>query len=374
MVDLIDLRARMMCYGVKADAKTLQVAQESEQLERGFIHGTVLLLLGRIPVNTTLLDEGYSASSLAPSLIATSKRSYTLRTGMRSATYASFTPKPPFFAEQVGDARVGDYLQLHGQNTLFATPVRQCAFIAAGRPCVFCTFEQGKVTRLDPQIIASLVGRFIHWRPTINGLAFGGGSTNLRDFGARYYRNCAESVRRLYDIPISIELVPSRQDQDWKQLASSLAVDAIISSIEIWNDERRRQICLGKSDLSRDHYMRRWTQAVDILGPGNVSSVLLVGLEQAESTLEGALKMIELGVIPTLIPYRPYDSSPLGALEPVRHEKYIALSEEVATSLRLYKLDPSRQAACTGCGGCSLEHQMYVAAPLHRQTPSADRI
>jgi hypothetical protein len=177
----------------------------------------------------------------------------------------------------------------------------------------------------------------------------------MTDFGTRYYAELATRARMLGIQNTSIEIVPARDDLTWIAFAHHSAVDAIITSIEIWDDQRRSELCLGKSEISKSTYLRRWNQAIEILGPGMVSSVLLVGLEALDSTLRGAERMVNEGVVPTLIPYRPYDSSPLGPQQPVDHEDYLMLSRAVAGMLHAARLQPESQPGCTSCGGCSLE-------------------
>jgi hypothetical protein len=201
-----------------------------------------------------------------------------------------------------------------------------------------------------------LLSRYLEWWPAASAIAFGGGSPNLTDFGADYYCRLADACKQVKPtLGISVEIVPSRRHDGWERLITEPAVDGVISSIEIWDDAIRSKICTGKAELSKSHYLKRWGQAVERLGPGRVSSVLLMGLEPIESTMNGATQMMEMGVIPTIIPYRPYDASPLGRLKPVSHFDYLSVSTMIARELSTRSLSPNSQPGCTACGACSLE-------------------
>ena len=350
-----DLVARLMCYGIRASSSARADLENSGAVERGFIHGAVVMLGStRNIVNTSIIDDSYSDDPRAASLTVDDKGRFWIHDQSRKY-YAQFLEVPPFATELVEQVPIHDYVRLHSPSTLFATPVRQCAYIAAGRPCLFCTFEPGRVRRLSPQGFEYTLQEYKRWKPHIASLAIGGGSPNMTDFGTRYYAELATRARMLGIQNTSIEIVPARDDLTWIAFAHHSAVDAIITSIEIWDDQRRSELCLGKSEISKSTYLRRWNQAIEILGPGMVSSVLLVGLEALDSTLRGAERMVNEGVVPTLIPYRPYDSSPLGPQQPVDHEDYLMLSRAVAGMLHAARLQPESQPGCTSCGGCSLE-------------------
>jgi len=357
---LVDVKSRLLCYGVRCDPQLREELIASHVAEPGFIHGTVLILRGRILVNTSVVDESYSGHPEAFVIQMDDEGDLTLLDGDVKIPVA-FLRQPEYAWEPFKGATIGDYLRLHSPATLFATPVRQCAYITAKKPCTFCTFEGGQIVRLTPAELGDLFDRYRRSHSLVKSVAFGGGSPNLRDFGAAYYTALAEAVKSRGDYETSVEIVPARKTKDWMAFLESGAIDAVISSIEIWDDRRRPEICTGKGELSKEHYLDRWGQVIDTLGAGSVSSVLLAGLEDLGSTREGALTLIDHGVIPTIIPYRPYDESPLGPSKPVSHGEFALLGKEIREALQCAGLAPQFQAGCTSCGACSLELNASVA-------------
>jgi hypothetical protein len=359
---LVDAKSRLLCYGVRCDRQLREELIASHAAEPGFIHGTVLVLHGQILVNTSVVDDSYSGHAGA-FVIQMSEDGLVLTDGDVVIPVA-FLRQPDYAWEPFKGATVGDYLRLHSPSTLFATPVRQCAYITANKPCTFCTFEGGRIVRLTPAEFGDLFDMYRQSHSGVKSVAFGGGSPNLRDFGAAYYTELAKTVKSRGDYETSVEIVPARKTADWLAVLKSGAVDAVISSIEIWDNGKRREICTGKSELSKEHYLERWGQVVEVLGAGSVSSVLLAGLEDLASTREGALTLIEHGVIPTIIPYRPYEDSPLGPIQPVPHADFALLGKEIRDALHQRGLAPQSQAGCTSCGACSLELNASVATAI----------
>jgi hypothetical protein len=132
-------------------------------------------------------------------------------------------------------------------------------------------------------------------------------------------------------------------------------VRSVIMSLEIWNEVNRAKWCLGKHSVTKQQYFSAWAEALRLFGEGQVASVLLVGAEDAAETYRGAETLIRAGVVPTLIPLRPYETSRFAGWNPVAAEAYVDLERQVGALLQGARLFPSRQSGCTGCGGCSLE-------------------
>ena len=78
-------------------------------------------------------------------------------------------------------------------------------------------------------------------------------------------------------------------------------------NIEIADENLRKFICPGKSEISLDRYFSAMEKAVSLLGIGNVSSVLLAGIQPVEDIIRLGKELIEIGVIPTIMPFKPLD-------------------------------------------------------------------
>ena len=255
---------------------------------------------------------------------------------------------------KAGYGRIGDYVRLHSPTTIFGTPICECIFGAMGAGCQFCTFDMTSPKPVPPKIFAEM---FLTVRRAVIGpvsLALGAGTPNLRDHGARYFAKIVDAIRVFETVPISVEMVPPNTIEDLDLLLKR-GVGSLIMSIEIWNDQRRAEICVGKAYVTREKYLTAYDFAVKRLGRGRVSSVLLVGLDTEDSLKDAIMELTNLGVLPTLIPFRPYDNTPLAHLPPTNHEQYLRLSRFNVGAMNAARIGPKDQVGCTNCGGCSLE-------------------
>lgn len=360
-----ELKAAMLCHGVSVSPGT------SLRLDPTFIHGAVFLLDGSEVVNTSVwswpreIDPVSRDELEIPLVVETAPendegepqlevhfRGFECSLDVLGLTQTLSSTK---HAEET----IGDWFSLHSPTTVFATPVRQCVYIATDQPCTYCTFESGKVRRLTSSEFRQGLELVRLEVPGVAAVALGGGTPTLADMGARYYGELAREAAAM-GLSTSIEIVPP-PDGPLRAMLSE-GVDSLISSIEVWGDDPRSMWCLGKSTVAKDEYLRCWDSALEMLGAGRVSSVLLVGTEPLESTLEGAAELIGRGVIPTLIPLRWYPSARFSRWQPVSPEDYAELAIEVAALLSTAGLSPAAQPGCTACGGCSLEGSLVAVS------------
>jgi hypothetical protein len=362
MTEETQLKSEMLCRGVVSEDG---ITEEMHSRE-AFIHGTVFRLQGGSIVNTAvwsteqakIIEERCTASLPV------------LRNNNQQLTIANQAGQLGCIIMTLGDAGekvvqnlpLREWFSLHSPSTLFCAPVRQCIYIAMGKPCRFCTFEGGRVERLTPEDFGAGLQHLIDRRPMIKSIAIGGGTPELSDMGASYFATLAKQTAAK-GLSSSVEMVPPPDCGILKRLLDA-GVASIIMSLEVWDEQRRAEWCLGKGEVSRTQYVERWQEAVDLFGKGSVSSVLLVGAEPMESTFEGAKTLIELGVIPTLIPLRWYPNSrfEFSDWSPVDPTEYLSLGHAVGALLKSAGLAASKQLGCTACGGCSLETAIETLA------------
>ncbi|MES1170271.1 MAG: hypothetical protein ABUL47_06255, partial [Leifsonia sp.] len=71
------------------------------------------------------------------------------------------------------------------------------------------------------------------------------------------------------------------------------------------------QIMRHKHRQGRQYYLDFLESAAEVLGPGRVRSMLMVGLEPMESTLAGVHALLERGCVPVLSPFIPDPVTPM---------------------------------------------------------------
>ena len=343
----LDLISRILCYGINVPDS---ISTKGAHADVGFVQGTVLMYDKRRPINTAVM--GKMIDGRAVPLEEHDGLLY-VRSGSR-LIHCEFLEQPKCLDEELdGFGKIGDYIRYHSPTTIFASPLRECAYAAIGKPCLFCTYDAANPRPLPPEMFSVAFEKVRMNRSDVS-LAIGPGSPNRNDYGARYFQNLLIATRKNWVGPVSIEMVPPKVDEIDMLIQED--VSSFIMSIEIWDDLARAYVCPGKSEISKAEYVNRWEHVVSKLGPGSVSSVLIVGLDSENNLIEAIDTLTKIGVIPTLIPFRPYDTVKKNlTADLVDHKLYMNLSAYNAMKLKQNRIGPSHQSGCTRCGGCSLE-------------------
>ncbi len=355
------LKAEMLCSGVAAERDLRGLIQREFDFDTGFIFGSVFLLDGRWPVNTAFLDTDTVTES-APRLEFTDAGDWLISNGTVSLSCPPLRQPPELRRPTSSGQAMHDFIRLHNPDTLFVSPVRQCIFGAAGKPCLYCTYEMKRVEALGIRDFTEMIEVAVAATEATH-LAIGGGTPNLSDFGVAYYAEQV-AVAKSLGLSVSVEIVPPR-DVDRLGTLVAAGVDSLIMSLEVWDRDIRPAVCLGKGELSREHYFDAWAWALEELGHGQVASVLLVGLEPQRSTREGVEALVTAGVTPTLIPYRRYDGLPALPEWRLSPDEYRELATFTQRLMRARGLSAAAHHGCTRCGGCSMEIPEGAAHTAH---------
>ena len=360
--NLIKLKAELLCLGINVSPQDV----DPYFLEDSFIDGSQVLLPSGDVVNVAV-NEKFVKKYSPFQLVREDGCWKILKKGKE---VCSCTPllMPDWVNYKVApNLKIGDFIRPHSNNILFVTSIKECVFSRIGEKCKFCTFDGKSIYDFD--IIQKGFERiFFEEDGKYEEIAIGGATPNLRDFGVEYYCKLARMIRKLNpEIRISLEIIPP-PDLNLLQEIHSSGVDSIIMNLEIFDDAKRKETCLGKEKIPKEHYFKSWEKALEIFGENKVSSVLIVGLEGKKTTILGARKMLEIGVLPTLIPFRPYDNCALNNLLPVDPRYYLSIYYEVlASSTCISKLNPILQDGCLHCGGCSLERLLLrILLPIKK--------
>ena len=92
--------------------------------------------------------------------------------------------------------------------------------------------------------------------------------------------------------------------------------------VESLDDDVRRRWMPGKSTVSMAEYEAAWAEAVRVFGRNRVSTYLLIGLgEDPDSLVEGAGRLIDMGVYPFAVPMRPMPARWPGGTGPPRRRR-----------------------------------------------------
>lgn len=352
-MNLTELAARALCHGIYVKPADIEFVKNEFRTADDFVSGSVFLLNGVKPINTSVCFLGRHPDS--PIFNRYSDDLCFLEHGSFKARVSAIPQPDQILTGRIdGGIAVSDYFNMHSLKTLFISPIRGCIFISEGQGCKFCTYDSGKPKSLATNTVAQVYENIVADLGFHPSVAIGPGTPNLHDHGVSYISAIARKLRDKGCSRISGELVPPHNVNLVSELVDS-GCGSIISSIEIWDDASRLRAIPGKSYMSKKHYINFWERAVDKLGRGTASTVFIVGLEQLDTLREGIDFATSLGVVPTLIPYRKYSLSQIDATFTPTLEEYLSISNYNANSMSKNGISPSQQVGCTECGGCSID-------------------
>jgi radical SAM protein (TIGR04043 family) len=251
---------------------------------------------------------------------------------------------------------------LHGQDVLATTVVQTCIRYTEDQRCRFCTIEESlrsgsTVAAKTPQQLAEVAEAAVRL-DGVRQMVMTTGTTSGPDRGARHLVRCVRAVLdAVPGLPIQVQIEPPGDLGVLTDLRDAGATSIGIH-VESLDDDVRRRWMPGKSTVPMAEYEAAWAEAVRVFGRNRVSTYLLIGLgEDPDSLVEGAGRLIDMGVYPFAVPMRPMVGTLArrdGATAP--SPALVAdVTARIAALLRAAGMTGADQGAgCAACGACGL--------------------
>lgn len=252
--------------------------------------------------------------------------------------------------------------RLHGANVLATTVVQTCIRYDPAQRCRFCSIEESlnagsTIAVKRPEQLAEVAEAAVRL-DGVTQMIMTTGTSAAADRGGRHLARCVRAVKAVVPgLAIQVQCEPPGDQQTITELFDAGAVSIGIH-VESLDDEVRRRWMPGKSAVTLDEYRAAWREAVRVFGRNQVSTYLLIGLgEDPDEFVAGAAELIEMGVYPFVVPFRPLAGT-LAVADGVQAPS-AALVENV--SARVAKelqsagmLGSDQKAGCAACGACSV--------------------
>lgn len=249
----------------------------------------------------------------------------------------------------------GDVFLQEGKNTLISAILNDCCYFHKDEECKYCELGYGGDKGFKKvKDIVNAVKIALEENPDIY-VHLTGGNTYASDHGGLYYLKYVKAIREIdKNVPISLEMSPPDDVGVIEQLVEA-GVNGFSINIEVWNDEKRKEICPGKSKISKEKYFAAWKKGVELLGKFKVSSMIIFGLDEMEDIKEGIEELVKIGVKPTTIPVKPFEKSKLHDYKIPSPEQYIEVTRFLGKKLNEYEAKNSDFVGCEHCGACTTE-------------------
>ena len=131
-----------------------------------------------------------------------------------------------------------------------------------------------------------------------------GGTPGPLDY--RYFDDVCAAVVRHSELPVDVMMPPRPRDPAFIDRLVDIGIDGFAINLEVFAPEIARTVIREKYRLGHALFQDTISRAVERTGgSGRVRSLILVGLEPEEKTLEGLEFLARLGCDPVLSPFRP---------------------------------------------------------------------
>jgi hypothetical protein len=181
------------------------------------------------------------------------------------------------------------------------SPIEGCAYRCTfcDLPTAFPRYRRKSVTDLLESVERAITDLTLPARHVL----ISGGTPAPKDFGyvQEVYASVASAFPRI-EVEVMMAPAPGLLEVQWLR---DIGVHAVLANLELFGEEAVRRYAPNKSRLGRELFGRFFETAANTLGPGRIRSLLLVGLEPMEGTLDGVRFLAERGCQPILSPFRP---------------------------------------------------------------------
>ncbi|MGU3436147.1 MSMEG_0568 family radical SAM protein [Actinomycetes bacterium M1A6_2h] len=253
--------------------------------------------------------------------------------------------------------------KLHGRNVLATTVVQTCIRYDESQRCRFCSIEESlragaTVAVKKPAQLAEVAEAAVRL-DGVTHMVMTTGTSAAKDRGATHLARCVRAVRAAVpDLPIQVQCEPPGDLATITELFEAGAASIGIH-VESLDDDVRRRWMPGKASVSMDEYRAAWAEAVRVFGRNQVSTYLLVGLgEDPDELVDGARELIEMGVYPFVVPFRPHAGTlavDVDGAQPPRADILEDVTLRVAKELETAGMfGADQKAGCAACGACSV--------------------
>lgn len=291
---------------------------------------------------------------------------------------AEIAERPKFYDLTTDDGIPYWKIALLHLDSLASTVVQKCAYWGTTDQCKFCgielSLEAGNtIPAKRPEHLAEVAAAAKRLDHVVD-ITLTTGSTYGPDRGALYLGRCAQAMKEATGLPIEAQFEPPA-DLSVLEKVRDMGVDSVGIHVESFDPRTLAHVAPPKARTGIEGYFAAWEKAVEVFGPGQVTTYVILGMgEDPEVTVEGCKRAIDMGVYPFVVPLRPVPGSLLEDLLPPDASYTESVYRKVVPYLVERGLGSwNVHAGCARCQGCSgmssFEQEYLQIMPNAPRTP-----
>jgi hypothetical protein len=289
-----------------------------------------------IPVNIPVTE---TFAKRSPYVLEYENEQYFIRKNDERICTIMPMPSPAYYGLKTADGkqdmqRIGQMCS--GDRFCYGMTGPSCYFWKQERRCQYCSigenYSEDAAKKQEMHLMEVLALAVQDDRLPARHILIGGGTPPGEDRGALMAARLCEKIKKAHDISIYVMIAAPAKNQYIDDLKNAGA-DELGMNLELWSEEGWNFIP-GKRDLiGRERYLEALQYSVEVFGRINTRSILIAGLEPAEATVEGAITLAKMGVMPIISPFRPLDGTILSEKRGLTGEAYTAMWDELDRAL-----------------------------------------
>jgi len=348
-----ELITELQSFGLRLEGDPLQRKGGAGPAEGG------TFLIDGIPVSIPIRSDYVSRS---PYTLKEEGGQFEIFRDGKAVCQIGFVNRPRFYdystEEGIPYPKIG---LLHGKDCLATTVIQTCTYWHSSERCRFCgielSYRNGQTIKVKTPAQLSEVVLKARELDSIQHVVLTSGTLQPPGKEISHLVPCASAIKKTTGLPIHAQFCPPSHMEGLYALKEA-GVDTVGIHIESFDFETLSKVAPAKAAMGLERYEKIWKMAVEIFGPNQVSSFLIVGLgERRDSIVSGSNFLAGLGVYPFVIPLRPIPGSLMEDVLPPDPEEMKRIYGEVASILERKGLSFSRSlAGCVRCGACSALH------------------
>jgi len=279
------------------------------------------------------------------------------RDGERLAS-ADIPPKPRYYELETADGIPYWQIALLHLDSLASTVIQTCVYWGNDDQCAFCAIERSleagrTIPVKKPEQLAEVAlaaQRLDH----VADVTLTTGTTRGPDKGALYIARCADAIKQATGLPVQAQFEPP-DDLSVLETVKELGVDTVGIHVESLDQAVLDHVAPAKGRTGVEGYFRCWERAVEIFGPGQVTTYVILGMgEDPRLTAELCRRAVDMGVYPFVVPLRPVPGSLMEDLLPPPPDYVESMYREVVPYVVERGLGSwDVNAGCARCRACS---------------------
>ncbi len=360
-LDVIQLKLELLLYGLIPNntVKELYLQQNPQKVWKTGNNGIFLEIDGL----NVLVGINHKSNKNSPyELISKNSQYMIYKNGNPLNLNIHPIVFPKWFFKSLStlnNKKFSDFFVYEGNGYLHLA-YKGCSF-STSEKCKFCSTirnhikEDNRVEDICKAIeeISPYITPDIHF-------CLGGGTYLPFEKNVDFFSAIIKTIRKnLPSTPIWVELIPPKI-KDIDRLIQDGAT-AFGFNIEIWDNVKRCEICPGKSQISKEHYIEACKHVIKKMGKDHVGSCLIVGLDDYDNIKEAIDELTFWGIEPCILPYKKYNrtDSSISIKEEYNYDFYL-LSKYAADISTRNEIVFNNNYGCLKCSCCTIMHDFQI--------------